>query len=345
MGGGMGGSGGGYFSVPDHPQPAESPSDTGVRRPSAQPPNRGGGGGASGAGGGSGGMAGRTVPQPMQSFASGLNFDFDSLIDVITSSIEPLSWDQVGGPGSIAPLQPCMLVISQTQRVHRKIEKFFEEIRAISPGLRTVTIRATWLLLDLKQLNQLLGDKPRKEAGIDRKALEELAAKTKGYIGAITCFNGQTVHIASGRSRSAVVGAIPVVGGGGEGAGYQPIINNPNSGAVLQVTPLLLPNTQAAMLDLQSVVTRSEGPTEPIHFLGGGPARAKSNGERKAARGGTTVTLDRIDMLVEQLATTLKVLLGEPTLVGGLSREHSTDDQEAAGAPQLYLFIEATAKQ
>jgi hypothetical protein len=32
-------------------------------------------------------------------------------------------------------------------------------------------------------------------------------------------------------------------------------------------------------------------------------------------------------------------------LVGGLTREPSTDDQEDAGAPQWYLFIEATAKQ
>ncbi len=43
--------------------------------------------------------------------------------------------------------------------------------------------------------------------------------------------------------------------------------------------------------------------------------------------------------------TTLKVPLGEPTLVGGLTREPSADNQEAAAAtPQLYLFIEATVK-
>ena len=49
-------------------------------------------------------------------------------------------------------------------------------------------------------------------------------------------------------------------------------------------------------------------------------------------------------MIVSQLATTLKVPLGEPTLVGGLTCEPSAGDQKAAGTPQLYLFVEATAK-
>ena len=70
-----------------------------------------------------------------------------------------------------------------------------------------------------------------------------------------------------------MIGAIPVVGT--EEVGYQPVISNPQSGAVLQVTPQLLPNSQAVLLDICSSVTRAEGPVEPIHFLGSETAGTK----------------------------------------------------------------------
>jgi hypothetical protein len=195
----------------------------------------------------------------------------------------------------------------------------------------------------LKQLNQLF-DSKSKEGGIDRKALEELAAKAPGFAGAISCFSGQTVHIASAQSRSAVTGAVPVVGGGPEGVGYQPIIANPQSGAVLQVTPQLLPmhDTHAAVLDVCSVVTRSEGPAETLTFMSGAQAGVKRD-DRFAST--TGITLDRVNMSVAQLATTLRVPLGTPVLVGGLTRQPScAKDDSAAAAPQLYLFIEATVR-
>jgi hypothetical protein len=308
----------------------------------------------------------------------------EDLIDTITITVKPQSWDYVGGPGSISPIGG-MLIISQTQEVHREVEVLLENLRASNPGLKVVTIRATWLLLNLKQLNELTSSKPGKEGGIDRKALEEMAGKAKGYIGAITCFSGQTVHIASGRSHSAVVGAIPVVGAAGwdgkgagfepilsaknesgsqkwtvnaqttdnsglfanpRGVGYQPIMNSPQSGAVLQITPQLLPNTQAILLDLCTSVTRAEISPNPIRFLGGdSPDAPKSSDDKSPARGGQSgMNLDRVNTVVGQLATTLIVPVGEPMLIGGLTREPATDEQEAASTPQLYLFIEATAK-
>ena len=109
-----------------------------------------------------------------------------------------------------------------------------------------------------------------------------------------------------------------------------------------QASSLSLPPTATPC----SSVTRSEGQSEPIHFRGGEAAGAKSDssGKSPAAGGRTTINLDRVNMVVGQLATTLKVPLGEPTLVGGLTREPAADDQDAAATPQLYLFIEATAK-
>ena len=222
----------------------------------------------------------------------------------------------------------------------KKSNALLTNLRAVSPGLRVVSIRAVWLQLDLKQLDQLLHSKPGKEGGIGRKALYEMAGKTKGYLGAITCLSGQTVHIASGRSRTAIIGAVPVVDGGGE-PGYQPQIAQPQAGALLQVTPQLLPNTQGAMLDLCSSVTRTVDKPETIRFYSFDGHGAKKDADKSPGRG---ITLDRINMVVSQLATSLKVPLNEPTLVGGLTTETPDGEEQAADSPQLYLFVEASSK-
>lgn len=61
----------------------------------------------------------------------GTNCDFDSLIKVITSTIVPDTWDEVGGPGAIGPLLPApTLMISQTQDVHREIAELITKLRA-----------------------------------------------------------------------------------------------------------------------------------------------------------------------------------------------------------------------
>ena len=60
--------------------------------------------------------------------------DFDTLIDLLTSIIDPSTWDQVGGPGSIAPypLDPAqVIVISQTHETHERVAKFLSDLRAV----------------------------------------------------------------------------------------------------------------------------------------------------------------------------------------------------------------------
>ena len=61
--------------------------------------------------------------------------DYDSLIEIITSTVLPTTWDQVGGPGSIAPAgfgTAKAIVVSQTYRVHCGIAELLADIRAIA---------------------------------------------------------------------------------------------------------------------------------------------------------------------------------------------------------------------
>jgi RNA polymerase sigma factor (sigma-70 family) len=61
--------------------------------------------------------------------------DHDSLIEVITTTVAPESWDKVGGPGSItvAPFRGAeMLVVAQTYQVHHEIRQILDEFRTIA---------------------------------------------------------------------------------------------------------------------------------------------------------------------------------------------------------------------
>jgi hypothetical protein len=60
--------------------------------------------------------------------------DFDSLIDLIKSTVKPTSWDDVGGAGSVSPFENRMSVVtSQTQEVHEEIGDLLRQLRSIGP--------------------------------------------------------------------------------------------------------------------------------------------------------------------------------------------------------------------
>jgi hypothetical protein len=52
------------------------------------------------------------------------------LIEAITGLVSPASWNDVGGPGSIAVTQPGVLTVRQTDTVHRQLEALFAMLRA-----------------------------------------------------------------------------------------------------------------------------------------------------------------------------------------------------------------------
>ncbi len=60
--------------------------------------------------------------------------DFDSLIDMITKTIKPITWDCVGGSGSISPFESAgikALVCSQTDDVHEGVAELLADLRAL----------------------------------------------------------------------------------------------------------------------------------------------------------------------------------------------------------------------
>jgi hypothetical protein len=58
--------------------------------------------------------------------------DLENLLDVITSTIQPTTWEDVGGPGSVKEVDISdALVISQTDAVHEEIATLLDALRVV----------------------------------------------------------------------------------------------------------------------------------------------------------------------------------------------------------------------
>jgi len=111
--------------------------------------------GGGGMGGGMGGSGGPGVGMP-QSFGGGFGPpaggpgglgggaqpDFQSLIQLITTTIQPTTWDENGGPGAIQPhFNNLSLVVSNTQQVHEQIEELLQQLRRLQDLQVTIEVR------------------------------------------------------------------------------------------------------------------------------------------------------------------------------------------------------------
>jgi general secretion pathway protein D len=83
-----------------------------------------------GMGAGIGGLMGETPnTNRRQSPALGsLEARANDLIEVVTSTVNPDTWDDVGGPGSICAYNG-LIVVSQTAKVHQNVEHLFDMLR------------------------------------------------------------------------------------------------------------------------------------------------------------------------------------------------------------------------
>lgn len=90
--------------------------------------------------GGMGGMSGLTDGNPRQ--GSGPTVDFDTLVDLISTTIAPDSWGEVGGAGSIRQYETTLsLVVRQTQKVHEEIADLLDQLRRLQDLQVTVEVR------------------------------------------------------------------------------------------------------------------------------------------------------------------------------------------------------------
>jgi hypothetical protein len=294
----------------------------------------------------------------------------DSVIQVMFATVAPNSWAGSGGDGQATALGTT-LVVRQTKAAQQAIGQLLGALREGSAARRTMTIDARWLLLDSDGLEKLATSRDDGDLTINRAVLAEFTRQPTSLRGFISCFSGQSVFLTSGTVRSNVTSYIPVVGSieppkpemrfaayggdrnvsfvsdeqqgggfGGRSVGYQPVTTTRNFGVQVELRPTRLHPEKAAAVDLRSTITFPAGPS--------------SEGELEPATSSLAPQVDRLAIQTQELATTLRVPLGEPVLVGGMTdmspRLGAAGDAmgdpagmaagDEAEKPQLYLILE-----
>ena len=348
---GGGGGGGGVFSVPDSADDRkhDRSKTAGESAPLMLCQFGGGGGRAAGAAGETGAAAS----------ANSSSVSMDDLVRVLVGTVAFDSWAQNGGEGKVEPLGTA-LVVYQTPAIHHLIAALLEQIREPAGRRKTITIDARWLMLTSDDFDALLTKDSTGLPEADRKTLAALTRRSGSIRGLTNCFSGQLVYLTSGTNRNVVSGWIPVVGaiGTGDGAaslvathgkpriqlaqttsvsparekgvGYQPIIGSSNLGALLEIRPTLIGGSNWAIVELKSTLTA--------------PAEHAAAPGSNAATDALAPAVDRVAVETLELATTLRMPLGKPIVVGGMTympgSAKARGDADKAERQQLYLVLE-----
>jgi hypothetical protein len=320
-----------------------------------------GGGGGGGGGGGAPAEAAPAVAGPGGQSAA------DQIERLVLETIAPETWRDSGGSVGAVRMVNGMMVVTQTEANHKQLATLLAQLR--ETHARMVRVRAYWLLLQPGEVDALYKRPAGGAAGgaagpataypeIDRDALEKVGGKAGHFRAETVCFNGQTVHVASGRARRVISSVTAVVGT--SAAAYEPTADTVRGGLVLQVTPVLNPDHAAVTLDVQSTFADVDPPAAE-RAAGGAAAGARDAAGAGGAAGGAAgrgkgdgaglplaaehsvgdgLAVDRYHAVSQELRTTINLPLGRPVLVGGM-----TLDPNAKGgdSPQLYLVVELTS--
>ena len=320
LGGGMGG---GMFSIAADPHRVLPTRDQQIA--------------ASIGGGGKNGKSGESTPGGN---AGESRTSIHSLVDAITSTIAPTSWDQVGGEGSIARIGNSLLISTEI-KTHEQIESLLGLFRQRWKTLRTVTVRAYWLWLTDEQLATLAPDPTDEKTPygvVDDKAWRNRPPADpklgSGYRAMLTCYNGQTVHVTAGGERLSIAA---MDAERGEPAGekhepstiYRPKVVALQDGAALQIRPVVSTTGKFVALDLHSRVAR----------LDPAPA-AKAEVKRSDSLQDVVASIDRPQIVAQRLSTTLRVPINRVVLVGGMTFDGAASQNDTS----LYLFVRATVQ-
>ena len=293
------------------------------------------------------GLGGSTMSQAGS--AQSVRTSQEELISTIKKTISPEMWDEAGGPATIAKLGNAF-VISADEETHKQVDSLLNLFRKRWGTLRTVSVRAHWLWLGDADLNVLMatrskdGDPAAFGAVVKdewKKAVTEASKNGRsGYRSVVTCYNGQTVHTLSGGQSNAITNMSPKMTEGDEGIAKGRIAYRPNltfiqEGAALQVTPITNVSGRYVLLDIHSRICLLQNKLEKLEKL----VQTREGGDILPQE--VADSLDRPQLNVQRLSTTLRVPVGQPYLVGGMTFSGVNQDV----AKDLYLFVEVAVQE
>ena len=258
------------------------------------------------------------------------------LVRLISDTVAPESWRDAGGTVGAIRMIGGQMIITQTEDAHRMIQSILQQLRDVNGVIR---VQADWLLLSLDQLNALAA-KPQQGAAapkvklLDPQQLAKLAPDVVRYHADLSCFGGQTISVSSGRARSVVYDLEPVVAQ--NAAAAKPDIRQVQEGAMLEVTALRISGSDEAVVEVHSRVAQFGEP---------GTARVYSSssttqpGDRSLLAIPDTMLLDKLNIVSQDLRSTLRMPRNVPVLIGGMTLDPNFTTPQA---PQLYLVLQVS---
>jgi hypothetical protein len=161
---------------------------------------------------------------------------------------------------------------------------------------------------------------------VDAKRLASLGAETAHYRGEIACFSGQTVSIDSGRTRTVIYDGEPVVAQNAVAVNAD--VQQVTSGVMLEVTPLIVGDTQTAVVQVRSAYAEWGKPDKmEMTYSSTQPGGSNVQGP---------TSYDRLNVLRQELRTAARIPLNQPVLVGGMTLEPNAGDP--SGQPAIPDF-------
>jgi hypothetical protein len=246
----------------------------------------------------------------------------DQLVALIQAGVDRSSWK--AGKASAVGVGRRIVVV-QSRQNQTLVAGLLEDMRASPP--KHVSVEAVWARLDSTELARMLVPGDGAARIVDLAAIEHVPGAI-AYRGGVTTVNGQWVRVRCGRART-VLDASEVVFGN-TSAAFQPETVQLLDGAAVDVRPSLAPDGTTALLDLRSEVTRWDAPDEPpIKVPAPGNAEAPSPPDLK---------LDRLNLGVQSISTSLRGPTGTAILVGGTTQE----ERNEGDGRQLYLILRVT---
>jgi hypothetical protein len=257
------------------------------------------------------------------------------LLRLITETVEPGSWRDAGGAtGSVRELAG-MLIITQTKEAQEAIASLLKQLRESNGAVR---VQADWVLLNPEDVTAMILDAGEKGAPaapklIDPQKLANLPEGAAHYHAELSCFSGQTVSASSGRGRTVIYDQEPVVAQGSSAFG--PSVRQVRSGVALEVTPLVIADAGSAVVEVGTKVAGWSDPSPATQPLGSAATTAPAGHPDGAI-------IERLNVVSQELHTTIRVPLNRPVLVGGMTLE---PDTATPRGPQLYLILRVSAGQ
>ena len=163
---------------------------------------------------------------------------------------------------------------------------------------------------------------------IDPAVLQNLPKDVIHHRAETVCFSGQTVTLQSGSQHAYVSDLHPIVAQ--QAVGYDPVMKVAENGAMLEVTPAVQTDGKAAWVDLYSTVSDWGKPVKVnVEFQTSGTTQPT------AVRG--EAVLDRPNMTLQSIRTSMRVPIGKAVIVGGMTVEPGL---QSPNGPQMLLIVE-----